>query len=884
MANAPDPTSTQIGVNTSITQSGAAFSIALNITTAMPVPNHNFDITLTPSGVVDSRYPNGVIPPLTPSLTWAPIPGVANQPQGTPTSIALSSFLTAVGGTPVYSIVGILPPGWSLNTSTGLLSYSGTGLGSQTVQARAAIGAVLATSLSFPLQTFNPVSPDTTAPTIPTGITLLSSTDNVLSFDAASDPVVAGQSQAGMKQYVITRDANASFGTVGSGIGLTSVYTYNDVGAVGAAGSAIQAANGVDWSISAAGTDIFTSPDAFGFLSRSADGSARGVDTQIVRVNGFTGTVAFAKCGVMYRASLAVDAPFVLLTFQNTGFGINLISRTTTGGAASQTGFAAPAFPIWLKLFWTLATNTFVAGYSVDGKAWQAVGSVVVPLPPVILSGLAVCSHSSGNLATASFAQLNGQNLPVVSFTDPGAGGSAHTYSVVSEDDAGPFNVSASSASVSNSPTPPPSGFGVRVAAAGKFASTADASAYLPQGSACIGPEEAARINDGTGGSMKGWSLVTPAEFTAAIAYGVNTLAAAGKSYGQLNMVRLPINSARYMGFTGRDPYGNFGTNTYWTAGTDSAGNKLYSGGPGGGPGSGIGHETPGDPSVYRANVATFIANANAAGLVVIADLHWGCPTLTSTNQYVLPPGQMAMPGPGDVLCLAQFAADHGSNPGVVIELYNEPYGTNHNDLTTEAKYLGSFSPGQFAFPTAATSPLGLSGGYLGINNIGGSSTTSPILGGNQTCYACGYQQMINAIRATGATCMLAAGSMNYDENPQSWSQAGGVMTLTDPLNNLCVAYHAYSSTPDSVFNTLQAAGLPILCTEMGDLTPSGGYSRWRAAGRGWCWWTWGNYETSPNRQTDPYPVGIMTTGAFSNTVGGVAWQRNGSPAPTGSN
>lgn len=441
------PTAGGIEIDTQV-QQGPPFNIVVSVSNpGMPVPNHNFQITLTPSGVVDSRYPNGVIPPLPPSLSWASIPGVPNAPQGTPTSLALSSYLTAVGGSPVYSIVGALPPGWSLNTSTGLLSYSGTGLGSASVQAKATIGSVTATSQAFSLQTFNPIGGDTTAPTIPTGLSLGTGAggSNVLTWDASSDPVVPNQAQSGMKQYVITRDANTSFATVASAAGLTNQFAYNDIGAVGAAGSAVQAANGVDWSVTAAGSDIFNSPDAFGFLSSQVNAQATGVVNLIARLNSFTGTLANAKAGLMIRQSLAPDAPFAMITYQAGGVADSLAlhSRATSGGATATIGLAAPAGPLWLKLSLNPSTNTITVYYSSAGLTWTPLGSVVVPMPPAVFVGLALCSLSTSSLATAAFAQLNLQNLPSLTYTD--SGGGSHSYSVLSQDNAGTPNSSASS-------------------------------------------------------------------------------------------------------------------------------------------------------------------------------------------------------------------------------------------------------------------------------------------------------------------------------------------------------------------------------------------------------------------------------------------------------
>lgn len=429
---------------------GSDFSITLNVTLPnMPVPNHNFQITLTPSGVIDSRYPGGVVPPVPPTLTWISIPGVPNGVAGTSQIITLAAYLTAVGGTPVYAVATgfALPAGWSLNSTTGVLTNPSGLVGSASVKITAAIGAVAATSPAFPLQITSQLTADVLAPTIPTGLTVAAGATNVLTWDAASDPVYPGQISSGMASYSVKRDATAGFATVTSpAVGLASQYVYTDVGAVGLTGSATQNVDGTDWSISSAGTDIFNSPDAFGYLAVQVNGAADGVATLIEKQTGFTGTNANAKSGLMFRQSLATNSPFALLTFQAGGGadGLALIARATAGAVPSTTGIPAPAFPFFTKLTWTLATSTFAAFYSTNGLAWVLIGSAIVPTPNVIYAGHAVCSLSSGARATASIAQLNLQNLPSPTYTDPAGG--AHTYSVESNDVAG--NASALSPQV----------------------------------------------------------------------------------------------------------------------------------------------------------------------------------------------------------------------------------------------------------------------------------------------------------------------------------------------------------------------------------------------------------------------------------------------------
>jgi hypothetical protein len=434
---------------------------------------------------------------------------------------------------------------------------------------------------------------------------------------------------------------------------------------------------------------------------------------------------------------------------------------------------------------------------------------------------------------------------------------------------------------VSISGDPRSMGMIIRVGSGGIFVNGSGTQVNLI-GTAMVGTEECQGYANNTAGRIAGIAAVTSANYTSAIAAGVATLAGAAKPYGQVNMIRVLLNSALWMGFTGRDPFGNAAGN-YFAAGTDSAGNALYSGGTGGGPGSGQGHETSGNPSAYQTYIKNEVAAILGAGLYVLLDLHWGTPTLTSTNQYVLPAGQPAMPGPADVLFWTSIAQTFGTqnattgSGAIMFELYNEPYGSGiyANQVGTEAAYLGSQTLTQFAFPTATTSPNGTGGGYQMENNVG--SGGGPILGG-VTCYAVGFQQIINAIRATGAQNVIAVGCQNYTGEVETWSQNGGQMVVTDSINQIASAFHAYGYRGGTGnFVTLQNAGIPHFCTELGDLANATGanasYVGYVSQGWGYTWLSWNNYGSSAN---------IYTSGGM--TGANTAWSGNGAPVPTGSN
>jgi Cellulase (glycosyl hydrolase family 5) len=466
------------------------------------------------------------------------------------------------------------------------------------------------------------------------------------------------------------------------------------------------------------------------------------------------------------------------------------------------------------------------------------------------------------------------------SYSDSGLfAGTPYTYTVAGVNSAGTGLASASATATTQS-----SGgtnvFGVQ-ASGNKIISTVNASIVNLIGSAAITtPLGFANNNKGRD---YGWSQVLPAQWLAAVTATYNTLSTAAKPYGLINMIRVVVTSAQWMAYTGRDPFGTSAGN-YYFVGTDSNGHAIYSGGPGGGLGGGPGKETAGDPTTYRNYIIEQVASINAAGFYALLDLHWPTPMLVSTGQHVLPAGQPAMLGPGDIAYYASIAQQFGNNPGVMVEGMNEPYGQNtatnyFPELVYDASILASASTTGVPYPSASN-PNGLGVGYLMMNNFANSAATVPIFGGTdpQTgkppqCYAVGHQACLNAFRAAGGKNIYWAGPPNFSGEFRNgsggnlWLQMG----LTDSLHNLGCSWHCYNSAVTSAsFDQVQAAGFPVLMTEMGNIDSESSYTNERAKNRGYTWWGWNNYGSSANPFSSP-PAAPWTFG-------------NGEIAPTGSN
>jgi hypothetical protein len=154
---------------------------------------------------------------------------------------------------------------------------------------------------------------------------------------------------------------------------------------------------GPNTSVTAGGSDIWGTYDAFRLLSQPLAGDG----TFSARVDAQTNTSAWAKAGVMIRASSDPGSPYFaeLIT---PGNGLAVQWRTAQGGASSQVS-AAGTVPAWLQI--SRAGSTYTAYTSADGVTWTPVpgASVSLTMPGTLLAGLAVTSHNGGAMGSATF-------------------------------------------------------------------------------------------------------------------------------------------------------------------------------------------------------------------------------------------------------------------------------------------------------------------------------------------------------------------------------------------------------------------------------------------------------------------------------------------------
>jgi hypothetical protein len=177
---------------------------------------------------------------------------------------------------------------------------------------------------------------------------------------------------------------------------LPAPWTAQDIGRVGVSGSGTLATG--TFTVKGAGLDIWGTADAFQYVSQPLTGDGE----IIARVMTLQNTNANAKAGIMMRASAAASAAHVMLDSAVDG-SIELITRSSSGSAATYVTGAAQSRPIWLKL--ARAGTLVTASVSYDGQAWSVLGSTNGT--GLASAGLAVTSADTSVLNPSTFDSVS---------------------------------------------------------------------------------------------------------------------------------------------------------------------------------------------------------------------------------------------------------------------------------------------------------------------------------------------------------------------------------------------------------------------------------------------------------------------------------------------
>jgi endoglucanase len=234
----------------------------------------------------------------------------------------------------------------------------------------------------------------------------------------------------------------------------------------------------------------------------------------------------------------------------------------------------------------------------------------------------------------------------------------------------------------------------------------------------------------------------------------------------------------------------------------------------------------------YINAIKSYVSLLNTNGIVAILDLHWtdgtytgpsaGCSSAQATCQKPMPDAAQAIP------FWTSVANTFKGNDAVIFDLFNEPYASRATGNTTT--------------------------GWQCWENGGTCSGIS--------YQVAGMQQMVNAVRGTGANNVLMLGGEEYSNDLTSWLQ----YEPTDPDHNLVASWHSYN------FNTCSSqscwtsqiapviASVPVVAGEIGENDCAGSYinplTTWLESQNtsflAWTWDDWsGGCSSGPTLITD---------------------------------
>jgi aryl-phospho-beta-D-glucosidase BglC (GH1 family) len=200
----------------------------------------------------------------------------------------------------------------------------------------------------------------------------------------------------------------------------------------------------------------------------------------------------------------------------------------------------------------------------------------------------------------------------------------------------------------------------------------------------------------------------------------------------------------------------------------------------------------------YQATVQQSVTSANAAGLYVILDLHWNAPG------SICPQSQVQMADQDHALAFwSSVANTFKGNPAVLFDLFNEPN-------------IGS---GTLGYPSGADYwAIWLNGGTTTLlRNINNSITINTV-----PWTSVGMNQLIAAVRATGATNVLLIGGLGGAGDLSGWLSHAP----TDPLSQMALSWHAYPAAAvaneGGFAQAVIGAGIPVVIGETGDKSSNG--------------------------------------------------------------
>lgn len=230
--------------------------------------------------------------------------------------------------------------------------------------------------------------------------------------------------------------------------------------------------------------------------------------------------------------------------------------------------------------------------------------------------------------------------------------------------------------------------------------------------------------------------------------------------------------------------------------------------------------------ATYQKAITDHVAMLLRHGLVVIVELHWNAPgTYLADGQQPMADADHALDFWKSVAPMFKDSSD------VVFDLYNEPYINTSNAQTSDA--WACWRDG-----CTITQARNIPGGWR----------------------SAGMQQMLDAVRGTGATNVVMMGGLEYSNDLSGWLSHMPI----DPLKQIAASLHLYNfnackdTTCWNAQNAPVALKVPLVTGEIGEDTCGhsfvDGYMQWAdARGISYLGWTFNAWDckTGPALITD---------------------------------
>lgn len=233
----------------------------------------------------------------------------------------------------------------------------------------------------------------------------------------------------------------------------------------------------------------------------------------------------------------------------------------------------------------------------------------------------------------------------------------------------------------------------------------------------------------------------------------------------------------------------------------------------------------------YRKEIARYVKLLGQHGLIAILDLHWSAPGDQKATELQSMPNR-----DHSIMFWKQVANTFKGDDSAIFDLFNEPWPDNNED-------------------SQAAWECWKNGGDCGEDRQGGRYQ------------AAGMQELVDAVRSTGAKNVIMLGGVQYSNTLSRWLE----YKPNDPLKNLAASWHVYSENrcntagcwDTTVAPVAQQA--PLVAGEIGDREDNCGpeftrvvmdwLDRQQAGYLPWVWNTWGkctdlikNYDGTPTQ------------------------------------